>query len=82
MLLSLAVDHRHADVATRERFHLTSARLAALYGAPDPAAASGRGARRRATPAGRKAPADCVALATCNRTSSTPGPRRRPAARA
>ncbi len=64
MLLSLAVDHRHADVATRERFHLTAARLAALYGAPDPAG----GPRRRAAAAGRRAPTDCVALATCNRS--------------
>jgi glutamyl-tRNA reductase len=67
MLLSLAVDHRHADVATRERFHLTSARLAALYGAPDPAAGPVRGKRRR-QPAGSREPADCVALATCNRS--------------
>jgi glutamyl-tRNA reductase len=69
MLLSLAVDHRHADVATRERFHLTPARMAALYGAPDPAAGPSRSARRGGTPAaGRAAPADCVALATCNRS--------------
>jgi len=70
MLLSLAVDHRHANVATRERFHLTAARLAALYGAPDPAGPP-RGARRRrplgAEAAGRP-PADCVAVATCNRS--------------
>lgn len=32
MLISIAVDYRHADVATRERFHLTAERLAALYG--------------------------------------------------
>ncbi|HZF68297.1 MAG TPA: hypothetical protein VEZ47_09690, partial [Gemmatirosa sp.] len=36
MLISVAVDYRHADVATRERFHLTEERLARLYGA-DPA---------------------------------------------
>ena len=35
MLISIAVDYRHADVATRERFHLMDARLAALY-APGP----------------------------------------------
>ncbi|MDF1501843.1 glutamyl-tRNA reductase [Roseisolibacter sp. H3M3-2] len=34
MLISIAVDYRHADVATRERFHLTPERLAALYRAP------------------------------------------------
>lgn len=33
MLISIAVDHRHADVATRERFHLTAERLATLYAA-------------------------------------------------
>jgi glutamyl-tRNA reductase len=38
MLISIAVDYRHADVATRERFHLTPQRLAALYGAPAGAA--------------------------------------------
>ena len=31
MLISIAVDYRHADVATRERFHLTAERLASLY---------------------------------------------------
>lgn len=31
MLISLAVDYRHANVATRERFHLSDARLAKLY---------------------------------------------------
>lgn len=31
MLISIAVDYRHADVATRERFHLTEDRLARLY---------------------------------------------------
>lgn len=31
MLISLAVDHRHADVATRERFHLTDERMASLF---------------------------------------------------
>lgn len=35
MLISIAVDYRHADVATRERFHLTDARLASLYAATD-----------------------------------------------
>jgi glutamyl-tRNA reductase len=39
MLISIAVDYRHADVATRERFHLTPERLATLY------AATGAGAR-------------------------------------
>lgn len=31
MLISLAVDYRHANVATRERFHLSDARVAKLY---------------------------------------------------
>lgn len=31
MLISLAVDYRHANVATRERFHLSEARIAKLY---------------------------------------------------
>lgn len=31
MLISLAVDYRHANVATRERFHLSETRLAKLY---------------------------------------------------
>ena len=31
MLISIAVDFRHADVATRERFHLSDERLAQLY---------------------------------------------------
>ncbi|MGZ8414385.1 MAG: hypothetical protein ACXW05_16775, partial [Gemmatirosa sp.] len=31
MLISLAVDYRHADVATRERFHLSEQRIAHLY---------------------------------------------------
>jgi glutamyl-tRNA reductase len=31
MLISIAVDYRHADVATRERFHLTAERVARLY---------------------------------------------------
>ena len=31
MLISLAVDYRHANVATRERFHLSDARIAKLY---------------------------------------------------
>ncbi len=31
MLISLAVDYHHADLATRERFHLTPARLDRLY---------------------------------------------------
>jgi glutamyl-tRNA reductase len=58
MLISIAVDYRHADVATRERFHLTPERMQALYGPPGPEA----GARpRRAAPA-------VVALATCNRS--------------
>ena len=36
MLISIAVDYRHADVATRERFHLTAERLSTLYAAlPD-----------------------------------------------
>ena len=30
MLISMAVDFRHANVATRERFHLTDARIARL----------------------------------------------------
>ena len=34
MLISIAVDFHSADVATRERFHLTEERLEALYGAP------------------------------------------------
>jgi glutamyl-tRNA reductase len=39
MLISIAVDYRHADVATRERFHLTAERLSALYA---PSATGGR----------------------------------------
>jgi glutamyl-tRNA reductase len=31
MLISLAVDYRHANVATRERFHLSDARIEKLY---------------------------------------------------
>lgn len=31
MLISIAVDYRHANVATRERFHLSEARIARLY---------------------------------------------------
>ncbi|MBX7119154.1 MAG: glutamyl-tRNA reductase [Gemmatimonadaceae bacterium] len=31
MLISIAVDYRHANVATRERFHLSEARIAKLY---------------------------------------------------
>lgn len=31
MLISIAIDFRHADVATRERFHLSDERLAQLY---------------------------------------------------
>lgn len=31
MLISLAVDYRHANVATRERFHLSEARIAKMY---------------------------------------------------
>ncbi|MGZ8457693.1 MAG: glutamyl-tRNA reductase [Gemmatirosa sp.] len=31
MLISLAVDYRYADVATRERFHLSEQRIAHLY---------------------------------------------------
>jgi glutamyl-tRNA reductase len=31
MLISIAIDFRHADVATRERFHLSEERLAQLY---------------------------------------------------
>ena len=31
MLISIAIDFRHADVATRERFHLSDARIAKLY---------------------------------------------------
>ena len=31
MLISLAVDYRHADVATRERFHLSEEQVARLY---------------------------------------------------
>lgn len=34
MLLSLALDARRADLATRERFHLDAGRLAALYREP------------------------------------------------
>jgi glutamyl-tRNA reductase len=34
MLISIAVDFRHADVATRERFHLSEERVARLYEAP------------------------------------------------
>lgn len=32
MLISIAVDFRHANVATRERFHLSEARIEKLYG--------------------------------------------------
>lgn len=31
MLISIAVDYRHANVATRERFHLSDARIERLY---------------------------------------------------
>ena len=31
MLISIAVDYKHANVATRERFHLSEARIAKLY---------------------------------------------------
>lgn len=58
MLLSLAVDYRHADVATRERFHLTPGRLARLYGGP----VDGRPVEM--------APVERVALATCNRSEA------------
>ncbi len=34
MLISIAVDFHSADVATRERFHLSEERLNALYGTP------------------------------------------------
>lgn len=34
MLISLALDYRRADVATRERFHLSAERTSFLYGAP------------------------------------------------
>ncbi len=34
MLISIAVDFRTADVATREKYHLTGDRAAALYGRP------------------------------------------------
>ncbi|MDX2260457.1 MAG: glutamyl-tRNA reductase [Gemmatimonadales bacterium] len=34
MLISLALDYRRADVATRERFHLSAERTSALYEAP------------------------------------------------
>jgi glutamyl-tRNA reductase len=36
MLISLAVDFRHADVATRERFHLSDDRIKRLYEPPRP----------------------------------------------
>ena len=32
MLISIAVDFRHANVATRERFHLTPERIARTVG--------------------------------------------------
>jgi glutamyl-tRNA reductase len=36
MLISLGIDHLHADVATRERFHIPEERVGALYdAAPD-----------------------------------------------
>lgn len=34
MLISIAVDFRNADVATREKYHLTGERVTALYGRP------------------------------------------------
>lgn len=34
MLISLALDFRHADLKTRERFHVSDERLAALYASP------------------------------------------------
>lgn len=34
MLISVALDFRHAPLKTRERFHLSDARVAALFGAP------------------------------------------------
>jgi glutamyl-tRNA reductase len=34
MLISLALDYRRADIATRERFHLSAERTSALYDAP------------------------------------------------
>ncbi len=36
MLISIAVDFRHADVATRERFHLSEDRIRRLYESPRP----------------------------------------------
>jgi glutamyl-tRNA reductase len=36
MLISIAVDFRHADVATRERFHLSEERIKRLYEPPRP----------------------------------------------
>ncbi|GJG86891.1 glutamyl-tRNA reductase [Gemmatimonadetes bacterium T265] len=69
MLLSLAVDYRHADVATRERFHLTPERLAHLYvraaAAPAPAGGPPHGLAPVAV-----APTERVALATCNRSEA------------
>jgi glutamyl-tRNA reductase len=71
MLLSLAVDHRHADVATRERFHLSEVRMAALYGAPGTAGGLGARRGRGGGPHAARGPApDCVALATCNRSEA------------
>ena len=57
MLISLAVDCHHADVGTREQFHLTDERAArAAGGGGAPAAVDADGV------------AEVVTLATCNRS--------------
>lgn len=57
MLISLAVDCHHADVSTRERFHLTAERAARLR--------AGRGGRGDAH---GDAVSEVVSIATCNRS--------------
>ncbi len=69
MLLSLAVDYRHADVATRERFHLTPDRLDRLYGRASTGPALAELAAGGLAPVGI-APVQRVALATCNRSEA------------
>ena len=71
MLLSLAVDYRHADVATRERFHLTPERLERLYGAPATLGVSALGGPAiGAVTVGDRVAVERVALATCNRSEA------------
>ncbi|HEY0779884.1 MAG TPA: hypothetical protein VGD56_18105, partial [Gemmatirosa sp.] len=75
MLLSLAVDYRHADVATRERFHLTPERLERLYAASRGAlagapAGAAHAAAHAAAPQVAEPAVERLALATCNRSET------------